>query len=788
MHRNVGTALISILIFAASPGISRGQPSASPVPAATADTTAKDRGTPAAQAAQPGKAVVKDTGTPVAPEKGAQKSGAKGHEKGQRHAKQGKPAAKPAPQLLQAPTVRPPAVPLVLDDPYFSIWSAADRSTDAATIHWTGKPHPLTSMVRVDRKAFRLLGAEPRQVPALPQTKLRVLPTRTIYDFQNEQVRLTMTFTTPLLPYAVDMLAHPMTFLSWEVTSADRRPHEVEIYYDNQAELVVNTPDQQVAWGREPVVNMTVLRMGSQDQPVLAKKGDNLRIDWGYLYVGALSDETLRAVIAPAAAAREAFAAGRPLPEKDDPRMPRAAGLDWPAMAFVLTPGTTGQEPISRHVMLAYDDRESIVYFQEHLRPFWRRMGGQVSDLFEAAGRDYGQLRKHCQLFDEALMADLETVGRTKYAQIAALAYRQCLAGNKLAADDAGMPLLFPKECFSNGCISTVDVLYPQAPLLLLISPTLAEASLIPILDYACSPRWKFAFAPHDLGTYPMANGQVYGGGEKNDRGQMPVEESGNMLILVAAVAQAQGDAALAQRYWPLLGRWAEFLKAKGLDPENQLCTDDFAGHLAHNVNLSVKAIVALGAYARLCQLTGRSGEAAAYRQTAEEYAARWIKMADDGDHTRLAFDKPGTWSQKYNLVWDRVLGLHLFPPEVARREVAFYKKMQNRYGLPLDNRKDYTKLDWSIWTAGLADNAADFAALAGPVYSFLESTPDRVAMTDWYRTQSPRVQGFRARPVVGGVFLPMLENAAIWKRWVDRAGTVRGCRAPLEIPPPAQP
>src|SRR5262249_29892933 len=154
-----------------------------------------------------------------------------------------------------------------------------------------------------------------------------------------------------------------------------------------------------------------------------------------------------------------------------------------------------------------------------------------------------------------------------------------------------------------------------------------------------------------------------------------------------------------AASYWPEVSKWAAYLKDKGLDPENQLSTDDFAGHLAHNANLSIKAILALGAYGMLAEMTGRVETAAEYRRLAEQFAKRWIAMAKDGNHYRLAFDKPGSWSQKYNLVWDRVLGLKLFPEEVARTEVAFYLTKQNRYGLPLDNRRTYTKLDWMLWT-----------------------------------------------------------------------------------------
>jgi hypothetical protein len=249
----------------------------------------------------------------------------------------------------------------------------------------------------------------------------------------------------------------------------------------------------------------------------------------------------------------------------------------------------------------------------------------------------------------------------------------------------------------------------------------------------------------------------------------MPVEESGNMLILLAALAEAEGSPEFAGGYWPLLSKWAAYLRDKGMDPENQLSTDDFAGHLAHNTNLSLKAILALASYSRLAERLGKAGEADEYRQLAREMASRWTKMADDGDHFRLAFDKPGTWSQKYNLVWDKLLGFRLFPPEVARKEIAFYKTKQNAYGLPLDNRSTYTKLDWILWTATLADNAGDFAALSEPAYRWANETPTRVPLSDWYWTVDGKQRGFQARSVVGGIFIKLLESADRWKKWAGR-------------------
>lgn len=139
--------------------------------------------------------------------------------------------------------------------------------------------------------------------------------------------------------------------------------------------------------------------------------------------------------------------------------------------------------------------------------------------------------------------------------------------------------------------------------------------------------------------------------------------------------------------------------------------------------------------------------------------AEKWKEMAYDGDHYKLTFDKEGTWSQKYNLVWDKLLGFNIFDPEIARTEIAWYLTKQNRYGLPLDSRKTYTKTDWIIWTATMTGNMEDFQKFVKPVYLFENETTDRIPMSDWIFTDSTKHVGFEARSVVGGYFIKMLSD-----------------------------
>ncbi len=674
---------------------------------------------------------------------------------------------------LAAAQERPPAVPLIAHNPYFSVWSMANHLTDENTKHWTGRQQPIYGLARIDGKTWRFMGDDPRQVPAMEQTALEVTPTHTNYSFQAGGVTLGVSFFTPAFPKDLDILSRPVTYLTF--TASGQGSHDVSILIDVDPVIAVNSPDQPVTWGRSRAGGMTVLNVGSRDQHVLGRPGDDLRIDWGYFHLATPDSENAETVLS--SKALDTFVRTGTVPTSDDmdmPLMPREGAAD---LATVLKLGKLGDQPVKQHVLLSYTEGYAIEYLGRKLRPYWQRNGMSVEQMLTDAEAQLAALEPRGQRFDHELTADLEKAGGKTYAQLATLAYRQTLAAHGFAADVDGTPLLFPKENFSNGCISTVDVLYPSAPFFLFFNPVLLQAQLKPVLEYAALPRWKWPFAPHDLGTYPLADGQVYGGGEVTEEDQMPVEESGNLLIVVAAMERELGNFDFARTYWPQFTKWAEYLKQEGLDPSNQLSTDDFAGHLAHNANLSIKAIEALSAYAILARGVGKPEVADQYAHTAEEMAGKWQSMAIDGDHYKLAFDKPGTWSQKYNLVWDQLLDLKLFPAKVRQTELAFYAQHMNQFGLPLDNRADYTKLDWSIWTGTLADpgkpaEMETYQAILDKIGHWISEGPTRVPLTDWYDTKTGKQIGFQARSVVGGIYIKALADKALAEKWRSAPGS----------------
>jgi hypothetical protein len=668
-------------------------------------------------------------------------------------------------QTTQTTPPRPPATPLITHDPYFSVWSNTDHLTDSPTRHWTGHPQPLASLVRIDGHPFRIMGSDPRATPALPQTSLELTPTHTRYTFAGQGVEITLTFFTPAFLDDLDILSRPVTYLTWTAHATDSASHDVSILFDAAAEIATSTANQAVTFSRQRTATTDVLSVGTRDQAILNRSGDDLRIDWGYFHTAVPKDESATTTISTRPiAAFVATGALSPIDDMDGP-VPNKRNAPHLAVAFQL--GSVGPRPVSRHLLVSYTESYAIQLMQQNLRPWWQRNNKPVATMLDEAAQQYTALDQRGTKFDADLTADLTRTAGAHYAWLCTLAYRQSIAAHKLVSDANGNPMLFAKENFSNGDIATVDVLYPSSPIFLFFNPRLLEAQILPVLEYAANANhWHFPFAPHDLGQYPLANGQDYGGGEKTEEDQMPVEESGNLLILVDAIARAEGNTTLAARFWPQLTQWAEYLHEKGLDPENQLTTDDFAGHVAHNSNLSIKAIDALAAYANLAKLLHHDAEAKTYHEASRDMAKKWVDMAREGDHYKLAFNSPNTWSQKYNLVWDKLLDYDLFPKSVRETEIAFYRTKLNLYGLPLDSRADYTKLDWELWTATLADNQADFDTLVDPIYRWTNETPTRVPLTDWYDTKTGKQVGFQARSVVGGLFIKALSDRSLTQKY----------------------
>ncbi|TLV00281.1 glutaminase family protein [Dyadobacter luticola] len=583
------------------------------------------------------------------------------------------------------------------------------------------------------------------------QTAFEMKATQSIYTFEAGPVQLKASFVAPLIMKDLEMISRPVNYVVYDLKANDGKTHQVEILNSVSGLWAVNDASQKVEGKTENQNGLVTLSLGNVEQKALVKKGDDVRIDWGRAYLAAGAGNVKSSAIGAPEELLKSFSKNGSISTNQT----SAASADTKSMGVLLSE-KVGNEGKSLHVMLGYDDGYSVLYFGQNLRPWWNKDGkNSIQNELKNAEADFAKILKECEATDEMIYQDALKAGGKQYAELCVLAYRQAISAHKLVADATGTPLFFSKENFSNGSIGTVDITYPSAPLFLLYNPVLLKGMMEPIFYYSESGKWTKPFAAHDVGTYPQATGQTYGE-------DMPVEESGNMLTLTYAICKAENNIDFAKKHWKVLTTWANYLKKEGFDPANQLCTDDFAGHLARNANLSIKAIMGLASYAKMAEQLGDSKEAAEVNALVKDFAQKWMQLADSGDHYALSFDNKNSWSQKYNIVWDELLNLNVFPKTVAEKEIKYYLTKQKPFGLPLDSRKTYTKSDWIVWTATLAKNKADFEALIAPIYKYANETPDQIPLSDWHETVDGKSVGFRARSVVGGYWMKVLGER--WK------------------------
>ncbi len=625
--------------------------------------------------------------------------------------------------------MRVPATPIINIDPYFSVW--AKNSVLENTVHWTDRPNSMSGRVFIDGKEFHFLGLKDRDIPDMTVENVEIDAFSTIITYTNAAVRLVVHFTSPLLPDDLYYASRPVAYCKTQYESIDGKEHNVSVKFTVSEELVLNERGQNATQSANVnIPGVTTIKIGNAYQNTLNRSDDYIRIDWGYFYLSAKGNEKTQSTT-----------------------------LD--NMSAISIEATLENDAL---FLFAYDDIDSIQYFGDNLKAYWKKDGKTIEKAIAEAANEYDSLLTRCNAFSTKLKDDATKKGSKKYAEMLLLGVRQVMAAHKLVVDKDGHNLYISKECASNGCAATVDVTYPSAPMFLAFNTELLKGMLRPVMRYAESDEWCFDFAPHDVGQYPLVNGQEYGVKRENGKVeidanmQMPVEECGNMIILFAAICDADNDVSFAKEYIDTIKQWSKYLIKYGLDPKNQLCTDDFAGHLAHNVNLSIKAIMGIAAYSRILSRLGENDEAQKMITIAREYAASVIERSKNSDGSyRLAFDRPDTFSLKYNSVWDKLWGTNLFPQEFYDGEIARYKKELLPYGVPLDSRKQYTKSDWTLWVASLATTQEDFNCLVDALWESYNQTPDRIPMTDWYYCDSAKMSMFRHRSVIGGLFIKLL-------------------------------
>jgi len=225
---------------------------------------------------------------------------------------------------------------------------------------------------------------------------------------------------------------------------------------------------------------------------------------------------------------------------------------------------------------------------------------------------------------------------------------------------------------------------------------------------------------------------------------------------MTLAYAQSNHDVAYLKQNYDILKQWTGYLVAEALIPQDQISTDDFAGSLANQTNLALKGIIGIEAMSVIAKMTGNIEDAQNYTSIAHSYIDQWqtLGVAQDATppHSTLAYGMNDTHGLLYNLYGDAELKLNLVPQSIYDMQSTFYPTVNDKYGVPLDTRHNYTKNDWEMFCAAIAGEETQ-QMLIDDVATWIDQTPTNMPETDLYDAISGDYGGFAARPVVGGHF-----------------------------------
>ncbi|WP_299092495.1 DUF5127 domain-containing protein [uncultured Metabacillus sp.] len=278
-------------------------------------------------------------------------------------------------------------------------------------MHWTNKRNSKVGMIVVDGKTSRFMGkiemapdAEYEEPPAFLQKSLKVEPLTTTYLFEGDGIELEVKFMTPLLLNDLDLLSRPASYITFNVRSIDGNVHDVKIYFDVSGDLCVNTADQPIVWDRKLINGqISAMYMGTEEQPILRRVGDDTRIDWGYCYLASPQVSSIKTVIH-SYDVRKQFVETRQLLEKDDEQQPRPVQSNPAVMAVQVDIGEVDETQVSHFLVLAYDDIHSIEYFGKPLSAYWRRNGMTFEEMITLAITQYEEIQRKCEEFNRELI------------------------------------------------------------------------------------------------------------------------------------------------------------------------------------------------------------------------------------------------------------------------------------------------------------------------------------------------------------------------------------------------
>ncbi|KAL7658020.1 hypothetical protein ACMYSQ_004161 [Aspergillus niger] len=647
----------------------------------------------------------------------------------------------------------PPSYPLAVRSPYLSAWMPSDQVQTlpyAEPQFWAGQSLTWSVMARVDGQAYSLMSVKnPGEniIPAIVRSA-EYTATHSVFTLSAGSVVFTLDFFSPISPSNYLRQSLPFSYLTVSVSEGSSK--SIQIYSSIDGRWAGKPQD--TTRGFRETGTTAVFSLGLKDGSPYAEVDD--MATWG------------EAIFAsrPTSKSKLSFSSGKR-------GEVRSQFVSTGRLVDDRQPWVPGGIVALSHDLGKIEGRESVTFAVGHVReqsinylgkPYTGYYRSQYPDSHDAVSYfldDYTAALQESRILDAEMAKQAKAAAGQKYADIVTLSARQAYGGIEVTIPndtlDTTDVLAFIKELSSNGNLNTVDVIMPAFPIYYILDPDYIRLLLEPMMRYLAAGRWQKPYVIHDMGKhYPNAIGH-----DNQKAEPMPIEECGNLMVLILAYVRATGDTEWAAQYTDLLRGYADYLVDNGVDITKQLSSNDAAGALANETNLAIKAAVGIKAFG---ELTGLSE----YSQVGEARADLFFTQGrgTDGNKTHFVLQypgKPASWKIPYNLYPDVLLDLQTFPKAAYEMGNTFFKSVRAEYGVPLDNRQDWAKSDWNMWLAGTfdADTRSEFVK---DLWSFMTNGKHNWPFSDRYVATSAKGRNpgvpvlCRARPTVGGHFALM--------------------------------
>ncbi|KAI9741002.1 MAG: hypothetical protein M1834_002713 [Cirrosporium novae-zelandiae] len=644
--------------------------------------------------------------------------------------------------------ILPPSYPLAVRSPYLSVkaWVPGNKAgafPEAQAEFWNGRPLGWTVIARVKDTAYSLFG-KPGVGETATLNSAEYTSTHSIFILSAGSATFTLDFFSPVSPHNLVRQSLPFSYLT--VCVNYQGSGNVQIYSDIDGSWAGPTASHYYYF--QAPKNTSYYEVAPRNKRFW-EEGDEMSL-WGQAVYGTrpYDGSEVTSQVGSGSMVRDQFAKYGEL---------KGTHADWDDGNSVLGfSHNLGNIKDQKSVTFAvgHERNYSINYLGEPQTGYYRATYPDVPSSLAHFLDDYDDAYTEAVEFDNAVDTKASQISE-HYSNIVTLSVRQSFGSMEFTIPEnthnTKDAMAFMKEISSDGNVNTLDVIFPTFPIFYVTNPDIIRLLLEPVLRYLKLGKWPHEWAIHDIGfNYPKAFGHDLGHAE-----QMPLEESGNIILLAYAYQKTTGDSSWAKQYKDIFKGYATYLAEKGWHPANQLASSDAAGWAVNQTNLAIKSAVGMVAYGKMF-----SDSYFVDNGTALAHALYNEGLGTDAKKTHfvLSYNEDKTWSGCYNLISDVLFSFNIFPSEAYSMQSSWLETVRDTAGVPLDSRVKWTKSDWNMFLASISGTKVRNQYIED-LYNYVSNGKNDHPFSDRYWVANNDAGYFfqiMNRPTVGGHFAPM--------------------------------